>query len=195
VAGALRPIPDRIGCETEHPTTQLTVKDDLKPRCNTSRASFTAVCAWSAGPPAEDRGAHRAARGKAMRAAGNARRSAQATTDCRNGAGRSCRCGIQWTLFYAPRRVCCPEHWSGGRAHALDEGKRPIARAMMGFLALWARRLSWAETARPSGELGSGVPVGGVVVAWGLAHRVLEGVEAIASTRSTGARACARRTF
>jgi hypothetical protein len=29
-----------------------------------------------------------------------------------------------------------------------SEGKRPVTRAMMVFLARWARRLSWRETAR-----------------------------------------------
>jgi transposase len=29
-----------------------------------------------------------------------------------------------------------------------SDGKRPITCAMMGFLARWARRLSWRETAQ-----------------------------------------------
>jgi transposase len=29
-----------------------------------------------------------------------------------------------------------------------SDGKRPVTCAMMGFLARWARRLSWRETAR-----------------------------------------------
>jgi transposase len=29
-----------------------------------------------------------------------------------------------------------------------SEGKRPVTCAMMGFLARWARRLSWRETAQ-----------------------------------------------
>jgi len=28
-----------------------------------------------------------------------------------------------------------------------SDGKRPLTTAMMGFLARWARRLSWGETA------------------------------------------------
>jgi hypothetical protein len=29
-----------------------------------------------------------------------------------------------------------------------SEGKRPVTRSMMGFLARWALRLSWRETAQ-----------------------------------------------
>ncbi len=54
--------------------------------------------------------------------------------------------GIPAHFRYAPRRVECAEHgvvvehipWSAGKL---------VTMAMMGFLASWARRLSWRETA------------------------------------------------
>src|ERR1039458_3836252 len=53
---------------------------------------------------------------------------------------------------YAPRRVECAEHGVVVEHIPWSDGKRPVTRpvtcAMMGFLARWARRLSWRETAR-----------------------------------------------
>jgi len=90
--------------------------------------------------------------------------------------------GVAVVLVYAMRRVDC------GRCGVKVEwvpwadpgGKHPSARALQVFLAGWAKRLSWRE-------------VGGVfgfswervfrsvqaVVAYGLAHRDLSGIEAI----------------
>ena len=51
-------------------------------------------------------------------------------------------------FYYAPRRVECPEHGVVVEHIAWSEGKRPVTYAMMGFLARWARRLSWRETAQ-----------------------------------------------
>jgi len=48
---------------------------------------------------------------------------------------------------YAPRRVECAEHGIVVEQILWSEGKRPVPRAMMGFLARWARRLSWRDTA------------------------------------------------
>ena len=56
--------------------------------------------------------------------------------------------GIATYFRYAPRRVECPEHGVVIEAMPWSEGKRPVTRAMMGFLARWARRLSWRETAQ-----------------------------------------------
>lgn len=83
-------------------------------------------------------------------------------------------------LHYAPRRVNCPidgivvEHlpWS--------EGKRPLTIGMMAFLSMWARRMSWRETA--SAFKVSWESVFRSVewtVSWGLAHRVLQDVKSI----------------
>jgi transposase len=84
-----------------------------------------------------------------------------------------------WFL-YAPRRVSCSEHGVVVEHIPWSEGKRPVTQAMMGFLARWARRMSWKETARTfrtSWEM-----VYRSVewfVEWGLNHRELSGIEAI----------------
>ena len=88
--------------------------------------------------------------------------------------------GLPTYFRYAPRRVQCPEHkvvveeipWSGG--------KSPVTLAMMIFLAGWARRLSWRETARAFQTSWEAVCRSVAwFVAWGLAHRDLRGVTAI----------------
>jgi transposase len=89
-----------------------------------------------------------------------------------------------WALsvffLYAPRRVKCLVHGIVVEHMPWNLGKRPLTLAMMGFLATWARRLSWRETAqifRTSWEA-----VYRSVewcVEWGLAHRELAGVESI----------------
>jgi transposase len=90
--------------------------------------------------------------------------------------------GIVTWFRYAPRRVECAEHGGGGGGEHIpwNEGKRPSTRAMMGFLARWARHLSWRQTAR-SFQTGWECVYRSVewCVQWGLAHRKLEGVEAI----------------
>ena len=88
--------------------------------------------------------------------------------------------GLVTWFVYAARRVQCAEHgvvvehlpWSGG--------KRPVTIAMMCFLSRWARRLSWRETARAFGTSWECVYRSVEwFVQWGLAHRKLEGVQAI----------------
>jgi hypothetical protein len=51
-------------------------------------------------------------------------------------------------FLYAPQRVECTEHGVIVEHIPWSDGKRPITCAMMGFLARWARRLSWRETAQ-----------------------------------------------
>jgi transposase len=59
-------------------------------------------------------------------------------------------------------------------------GKRPYTRAMMCFLAHWARRLSWRETARCFQTSWEAVyRAVQWFVQWGLALRKLEGVTGI----------------
>jgi transposase len=88
--------------------------------------------------------------------------------------------GIWVYLHYAPRRVACAEHGIVVEYLPWSDGKRPVSIAMMVFLASWARRLSWRETARvfhTSWEM-----VYRSVewfVEWGLEHRVLERVHSI----------------
>lgn len=47
---------------------------------------------------------------------------------------------------YAPRRVECVEQGIVIELISWSEGKRPLTTAMIGFLAHWARRMSWPKT-------------------------------------------------
>jgi len=88
--------------------------------------------------------------------------------------------GIATYFRYAPRRVACPEHGVVIEAIPWSEGKRPLTRAMMVFLARWGRRLSWRETARVFGTSWEAVYRSVEwMVQWGLAHRELQGVESL----------------
>ena len=88
--------------------------------------------------------------------------------------------GIPVEFFYAPRRVECPEHGVVVEQLPWNEGKRTRTTAMMGFLARWARRLSWRETAEVFQVSWEAVYRSVEwFVAWGLAHRELQGVESI----------------
>lgn len=88
--------------------------------------------------------------------------------------------GIKTYFLYAPRRVQCPEHGVVVEHIPWSDGKRPVTKAMMGFLARWARRLSWRETARAFHTSWECVYRSVEwFVQWGLAHRQLQGVEAI----------------
>ena len=88
--------------------------------------------------------------------------------------------GIVVHFFYQPRRVECAEHGVAVEHIPWSQGKRPVTTAMMGFLARWARRLSWRETARTFHTSWESVYHSVQwFVEWGLAHRVLEGVGAI----------------
>lgn len=83
-------------------------------------------------------------------------------------------------LFYTPRRVNCAVHGVHVEAMPWNEGKRPWTRAMMVFLARWARRLSWKETAEAFDVSWEAVYRSVQwIVQWGLAHRVLTGITAI----------------
>lgn len=88
--------------------------------------------------------------------------------------------GIVTCFHYAPRRVRCREHGVVVEQIPWSEGKRPITGAMMGFLARWARRLSWRETAQVFQTSWEAVYRSVEwFVQWGLEHRVLGGVGAI----------------
>lgn len=88
--------------------------------------------------------------------------------------------GIPTRLCYAPRRVNCSEHGVVVEHIPWSDGKRPMALAMMGFLARWARRMSWRETARVFGTSWEAVYHS---VEWfvhyGLSQRQLSGIQAI----------------
>jgi transposase len=88
--------------------------------------------------------------------------------------------GIATYFCYAPRRVECAEHGIVVEHIPWSDGKRPVTCAMMGFLARWARRLSWRETARTFQTSWEAVYRSVEwFVQWGLAHRELRGVESV----------------
>jgi transposase len=88
--------------------------------------------------------------------------------------------GIPTYFLYAPRRVECGEHGVIVEHLPWSDGKRPVTCAMMGFLARWARRLSWLETAQIFQTSWEAVYRSVEwFVQWGLAHRELKGVEAM----------------
>ena len=105
----------------------------------------------------------------------------RATTGCRSAAWLFVPLwGIATCFLYAPRRVECPEHGVVVEHIPWSQGKRPITTAMMGFLARWARHLSWRQTARAFQTSWEAVYRSVEwFVQWGLAHRKLEGVQAI----------------
>jgi len=81
---------------------------------------------------------------------------------------------------YTMRRVDCPEH--GVRVERIPwaEGKSHLTKPFQLFLAKWARKLSWKETAESFGTTWDNVFRSvKVVVAYGMKHRRLEGITAI----------------
>ena len=88
--------------------------------------------------------------------------------------------GIRTWLLFAARRVQCATHGVVVEHIPWSDGKRPVTITMMCFLARWARRLSWRETARAFHTSWECVYRSVEwFVQWGLAHRTLEGVQAI----------------
>jgi len=90
--------------------------------------------------------------------------------------------GIAVALVYAPRRIDCRR--CGVKIEWLPwcrpAGKRPMTLAMMVFLATWARRLSWKQTAEVFAVSWDAVFRSvAAVVAYGLSHRDLTGIGAI----------------
>ena len=99
-------------------------------------------------------------------------------------AGRSWSQVPLWNMrcqyHYAPRRVTCPEHGVVVEHLPWSQGKRPLTLGMMAFLAMWARRMSWMETARAFKVSWESVFRSVEwTVSWGLAHRTLHTVKAI----------------
>lgn len=88
--------------------------------------------------------------------------------------------GIVVDLLYTPRRVSCPE--CGVRVEAMpwSEGKHQASKALIIYLAQWARRMSWKETSTVF-KVSWDMVYRSVqwMVAWGLVHRDLSGIEAI----------------
>jgi len=88
--------------------------------------------------------------------------------------------GFAVWLWYQMRRVNCPQCGVTVEKVPWAEGKHACCNAYRLFLARWARRLSWSEVATIFGT-SWGVVYRAIrwVVDYGLAHRDLNGVEAI----------------
>ena len=88
--------------------------------------------------------------------------------------------GIPTYFVYAPRRVQCGEHGVVVEHIPWSAGKRPVTTAMMGFLARWARRLSWRETAMVFGTSWESVYRSVEwYVEYGLLNRIVDSVKSI----------------
>jgi transposase len=83
-------------------------------------------------------------------------------------------------LVYAPRRVACPRCGVKVERVPWAEGKSRLTTRYQWFLASWSKHLPWQQVAdvfRTSWQ--SVYRSVAMAVAWGLAHRNLEGIEAI----------------
>jgi len=88
--------------------------------------------------------------------------------------------GLLVFLLYAPRRVDCRDCGVHVEAMPWAMGKSSMTRVYMIFLATWARRLSWTETARVFASTWDNVcRAVEWVVEYGLLHRDLNGIHAI----------------
>jgi transposase len=83
-------------------------------------------------------------------------------------------------LLYRMRRVDCRNCGVVVEQVPWGDGKHPLTRAYMLFLARWARKLSWKETAEAFHTSWDQVcDAVEYVVGWGLEHRTLESIRAI----------------
>jgi transposase len=88
--------------------------------------------------------------------------------------------GIAVFFLYAMRRVDCPQCGVKVEQVPWAEGKNRLTTSYRWFLARWAKRLSWRETARVFGTTWEHVFRSvKYAVSWGLGHRSLDGVESI----------------
>jgi transposase len=88
--------------------------------------------------------------------------------------------GLLVFLLYAPRRVDCGDCGVHVEAMPWARGKSSMTAAYMIFLATWARRLSWTETARVFSSTWDNVyRAVQWVVEYGLEHRNLSGIATI----------------
>jgi transposase len=91
--------------------------------------------------------------------------------------------GIAVDIVYAPRRVQCRSTKACGvhvESMPWSDGKHHASKALIIYLAQWARRLSWQETAKCF-KVSWDMVYRSVewMVAYGLANRQLSGIEAI----------------
>src|SRR5487761_2721059 len=83
-------------------------------------------------------------------------------------------------LLYAMRRVDCPACGVKVEAVPWATGKSHLTKAYAYFLAAWAKRMSWKETAEAFHTSWESVFRSvKMVVEWGLANRCLDGIKAI----------------
>jgi transposase len=88
--------------------------------------------------------------------------------------------GMLVFLLYRMRRVNCRDCGVVVEEVPWGDGKHQLTRAYMLFLARWARRLSWTETAEAFHTSWEKVcDAVEYVVAWGLEHRTLAPIRAI----------------
>jgi transposase len=88
--------------------------------------------------------------------------------------------GYAVVLLYAMRRVQCPRCGVKVEQVPWAMGKHSLTKAYMVYLAHWARKLSWKETASSFGTTWDQVcHAVEYVVQWGLAHRELGTLRAI----------------
>lgn len=88
--------------------------------------------------------------------------------------------GLMVYLLYAPRRVRCSD--CGVRVEEMPwaQGNSPMTKALMCFLATWAKRLSWREVGTAFGVSWDYVRNAVTwVVEYGLLHQDLSGITAI----------------
>ncbi len=88
--------------------------------------------------------------------------------------------GIKVFFRYSPRRADCPVHGAKVEQVPWAQGKEHQTTSYKIFLAGWAKRLSWLETARIFAASWNTVyRAVKYVVDYGLAHRTLDNVETI----------------
>lgn len=88
--------------------------------------------------------------------------------------------GIRVFFVYALRRVECPDCGVVVESVPWASGKNQLTETYRWFLARWAKRLSWKETAESFRTSWENVfRAVKMAVAWGLAHRDLSGITAI----------------
>jgi transposase len=88
--------------------------------------------------------------------------------------------GYAVVLLYSMRRVDCPGCGVKVEEVPWGTGKHQLSKAYMVFLAHWARKLSWRETAQTFHTSWEKVyQAVGYVVEWGLMHRTLGPLRAI----------------
>jgi transposase len=83
-------------------------------------------------------------------------------------------------LVYAPRRVDCPRCGVKVERVPWAEGKSHLTKSYQWFLASWSKLLPWQQVANVFGTSWQSVYRSvQMAVSWGLAHRNLDGIEAI----------------